>query len=158
MGDVPVSEVGLDCPGVVSLVGEVVAAGVAQHVGVDGQADSRKPRQLAGTRHDLSDGDRRERRASFTHEHESITAAGSVQRPERPHFVPGEWMHRGDAVLEACDMEPRPRKINLAPLQPYRFRDPQRVAVHEQEQCPVTGAVPAAVPRRVDHGGGLVGC
>jgi len=64
--DVTVAEVMLNGPRVLAVVRQLVAGGMAQHVGVDRERDAGV---ATGPPHDLADGIGRQRRFALTNEH-----------------------------------------------------------------------------------------
>jgi hypothetical protein len=98
-----VPQIMLDRSGVLTVVGQLVAAAVAQHVAVD-----KKPElgRLAGPgNHALVAGDA-ERRPALRHEH---VRAGChrfpLQPPQCPAFLGSYWMHAGCPALGSTHVQ-----------------------------------------------------
>ena len=147
--DVAVAEVVLDQPGVRALVGQGVAAGVAQHVRVGGQ---RQPGPLAA----LTD---RQPRGLAAQGAAPLADEKSVRR--RPHRVPlrqprldradflrAQGLGGGQPSLQAADVHHPVVHVHLGQLQAARLRHPQAVAERQQQQAAVAGGVAAALGGR----------
>ena len=143
------AEVVLDQPGVRALVGQGVAAGVAQHVRVGRQGQpgplaapaDRQPRGLAaqGAAPLADEKDVRRRAHRFP-----------LRQPrlDRAEFFRAQGLGRGQPSLQAADVHHPVVHVHLGQLQAARLRHPQAVAEREQQQAAVAGGVAAAFRRR----------
>src|SRR5450755_3767608 len=124
------SEVLLDSPRVLPVVGELVAGRMTQHVRVDGKREARLP---SGAGYDLAHRMRRQRSLALTHEHIGRARLFPLQPAQRAQFRPAQRMHGSQAVLEPGDVHQALSKIDLVPAQTHQFRYPQAVAVADQD-------------------------
>ncbi len=92
------AEPSLDCPGVVTLVGECVATGVAEHVRVRLQLGSRGAR--CPFNHPGKAG-RRERRSPFAYKHTRRGFALALKPAQGPELVAAQGVGAESAVLGA---------------------------------------------------------
>lgn len=132
------SQVVLDEPGVRTLVGERVAAGVAQHVGVrlDGQlgqfpiTPDRHPRVPAVERlPPLRDEERVAR----------LSEARPLGEPDLdgPQLVAPKRVRRRQSLLQSDHVQHPALEIGLVQLQRTGLGDPQPVAEHQEDQAAV---------------------
>ena len=147
--DVAMAEVVLDQPGVRALVGQGVAAGVAQHVRIGGQGQpgpfavlaDRQPRGLAAQRPaSLADEKGVRRRVHRL----------PLRQPrlDGAHFFRAQRVGRGQPFLQAADVQHPILHVHLGQLQAARLRHPQAVAERQQQQAAVAGRVAAALGGR----------
>ena len=147
--DVAMPEVVLDQPGVRALVGQGVAARVAQHVRIGGQG---QPGPLAAPAHRQPRGLAAQRPASLADE------KGVRRRPhrlplrqprlDRADFLRAQGLGRGQPSLQAADVHHPVVHVHLGQLQAARLRHPQAVAKRQQQQAAVAGRVAAALGGR----------
>ena len=147
------AEVGLQRAGIDTVVGQLIAAGMAQHVRVD--LDAEIGRDCCPLDHAGKTG-RRERRAAFRNEHERRRSAVALVPAERPHLSAGQGMRGRRAVLDAADMECRRLEVELLPSQVADLDGAQPVAEGEENHQLVAMAV-AIVLRCLDQALDLIG-
>src|SRR5262245_27991334 len=114
-------EVVLQGARVVPVVGEFEPAGMAEHVrmhaewhfgGLPEPGDhSAKP-------------NRAHRRSPLTHEDVAAWRLLALKPAQGPKFAAGQWMNRGNAVLEPSDVQPSMHEIDLLPAQGRQLRRP----------------------------------
>ena len=113
----------LDQPRVVASIGHGIAAGVAQHVGMDPEGQLRA---LANGLHEAVDGVRRERAASFGLKDES-TRRIALQLAQHAQFIAADRMDCGLAVLRPADVQRRiAAPLDLRPLQIGNLDSPRK--------------------------------
>jgi hypothetical protein len=79
-------EVSLQCPGIDAVIGQLEAAGMAQHVRMDGEAETGR---LASAGNELLETAHRKGRAALVDKHEWSTARGSLHmKGYPPAFFP----------------------------------------------------------------------
>ncbi len=109
------SEVGLQSPRVVPLVGQGVAACVAQHMGM------RLERELgfdASTFHHTGKAGSGERAAPFGREHERrLGILFALNPPQCARFVAKDWMGAWCALLDPADVQRGRGEVDLIPAQ-----------------------------------------
>jgi len=142
-------EVVLDQPGVRALVGQGVAAGVAQHVRVGGQG---QPGPLAAP------ADRQPRGLAAQGTAPLADEKGVRRRPHRPprrqprldraDFLRAQRLGRGQPSLQAADVHHPVVHVHLGQFQAAGLRHPQAVAERQQQQAAVAGGVAAALGGR----------
>ena len=147
--DVAVAEVVLDQPGVRALVGQGVAAGVAQHVRVGGQG---QPGPLAAPAHRQPRGLAAQGAAPLADEkgvRRGLHRLPRLQpRLDRPDFLRAQRLGRGQPFLQPQHMHHPILHVDLGQLQAARLRHPQAVAERQQQQAAVAGGVAAALGGR----------
>src|SRR5450755_290463 len=141
------SEVLLDSPRVLPVVGEFVAGRMTQHVRVDGKREARLP---SGAGYDLAHRMRRQRSLALTHEHIGRARLFPLQAAQRAQFRAAQRMHGSQAVLEPGDVHQALSKIDLVPAQTHQFRYPQAVAVADQDQGRIAKSMTSLRCRRGD--------
>jgi hypothetical protein len=133
----------LDCPGVVTLVGQRVAAGVAQHMGMGLEIEACAG---GGTLDHPGKASCRERGAPLADEE---AMSHSPLRPAQgPEFVTANGMSARGAVLDAADVQHRGVEFDLIPTEAADLGRPEPVPESDQDH----GGVPMPVPVRL---GGL---
>src|SRR5262245_23658234 len=129
--DVLVPEVCLQAARIVALVRELVAAGMAEHMGMHFDLE---PGRLASPANELlkvADG---HWRAALGHEQEGRSAFSlTMQATQRPQLPACQRVSRRRAVLCTRDRQRRGREINLGPLQIANLGGPQPVAECQQD-------------------------
>jgi hypothetical protein len=133
----------LDSPGVMSVVGEFEAAGMAQHMGMDGEADACN---LTGTSEDLSHIVGGERPPAFGQENINALGIVTAQTAQGAQLGSADRMGRGGTVLSSSDVQQALAKIDLVPTQGDEFADSQPVPIGQENQrrVPVTVTTAAA--------------
>ena len=140
--DVAVPEIVLDEPGVGSLVGQGIAAGMPQHVGVrlDGQSG-----RLAVAPDQGPDGFPAQGGAQCREEKRIAGGAHAVAldqpRLDGADFISAQGVGGGESALEPGDVQHPAFQIHLAKFQPAGFGHAQAMAEHHQEQAAVTQRV-----------------
>ena len=135
------AEVVLEAPGVVAVVRQLVAAGVAQHVRMHREGDAGR---LADGRQHLADGGGGEGGAALGQEDVRRERGLAAELAQGPQLVAAHRVGAGDAVLAAADVERGGLQVELFPLEGAQLRHAQAVAVAHQDQGGV--AVAVAVP------------
>ncbi len=115
--DVAMAQIMLDRPCVLSVVGEFVAGGVAQHVRVDRKLDAGPP---SGPPDDLPHRIGGERRLALADEHVSCIRIVPLQAAQGSQFRSTQRVNRSDAVLEPGDMQQPLAEVDLIPAQTAR--------------------------------------
>jgi hypothetical protein len=101
--NVLVTQIGLQRPRIVALVGESIAAGVPQHVGMGLEA---KARLNARPLHQARKASRGEWRAAFGREHErGLGLLFALKPPQRPQFVAQDGVRAWGALLDPADVK-----------------------------------------------------
>jgi hypothetical protein len=140
--DVAMSEPFLQRPGVMAVVGKLVAAGMPEHVRVDGEGE---PGRLTEQRQQLAEGRRRHGPAPLAGEH--VDALGyllALEAAQVADFGASDEMHAGPAVLAAGDMEATLREIEHVPSQGTQFTCPEPMAVGQEDHGRVAVGVARA--------------
>jgi hypothetical protein len=155
--DVAVPKPLLQRPGVMAVVGELVAARVPQHVRVDGEGELGRG---ADCRQELAEG--RGRHGPAPLGGEDVDARWhllALQAPERLDFIAPDEMHAGAAVLAAGDVVAALDEVEHVPAQGTKLTHAQPVAVGEKNHGRVAVRVPRAdaLLRDVDEPLGLFG-
>jgi hypothetical protein len=128
----------LDQPRVVAGIGHGIAAGVAQHVGVDPKGQLGP---IADGLHEAIDGVSRKGAAALGFKDES-TRRIALQLAQHAQFVAADGMHRGLAVLHPADVQRRiAAPFNLRPFKVGDLDSPQAVPEGNQDQRGVPVAV-----------------
>jgi len=118
---IAVAEVVLHSPQIGALVGQVVAAGVAEHV----RPDAPELRSLASDPHDIIDGLAGEPCLALGHEQPGqIVLAGGEVALDRAQLVARYRMLDAEAALKPRDPQPGPFDIELAAAHQDRLADP----------------------------------
>ena len=138
--DVPVPEVVLNRPGVVALVRELEAAGVAEHVRVDRKAE---PRGSTRPRDDLTNGRIGQRPPSLRGEDVGRRWIVALHAPKGPELGATERVRRRHAVLEPCDVHEALAQVELIPTQRDQLADAEAMPIAEQDERRVAVAMPA---------------
>ena len=140
-----VAEPILDRPGIDPVVGQLVAARVAQHVEVD------RPRQLGAVADVLDqpvDGVGGERRPALGGEHVAVVGERLTQRRQHPQLIAPDRVNTGLAALGPPDMQRgRSPKLHLRPFQLASLLGAQAVTVGSGWRPDA----PAARLRRLDE-------
>ena len=151
------AEIELQRAGVVALVGDFVAAGVAQHVWVHWKADAAV---AASAPQHLSEAAGGHRRAAFSDPDVPGRLLLAFEAAQRPQLDAAQWMGAGDAALGPDDMEQTAREIDLAPFEPTELADAQAMPVGDEDHRGIAVAIATALAssgdQRVDLGRGQV--
>src|SRR4029077_11049980 len=141
---IAVTQVVLHCAQVGALVGEVVAAGMAEHV----RPDAPELCGLASDPHDIIDGLAGELCLPLGHEQpRQIVLPGGEVALDRAQLIAGNRVLDAEAALEASDPQPRPLDIELAAPHLDGLADPQSVSVDHEQRGVVANAVAALLCR-----------
>jgi hypothetical protein len=155
VGDIPVTQVLLDRPRIVSLVGQLEPAGVAEHVGMNREGEAGG---LADARHELPNGRGGERPSAFCGEH--IGAGGTLlalEPSQGSDLGPSKGMGGGQATLEPGDVQQPAGEVHLLPAERHQLAHAEAVAEGEHEQGRVSVSVPATLAGHRDELFDLVG-
>jgi len=119
--NVLVSEIGLKRAGIVAVVRELIATGMAEHMGVSFDPQFRRsgcpfdhPGEARG----------RKRRAALRDKYERRLRALALMASQGPQLAAGQRMCAGRTVLEAPDMQARGFEVDLLPSQVTDFPRP----------------------------------
>jgi hypothetical protein len=134
-----VPEPSLDGTGVVTLVREGIATGVAEHVRVSLE---RKTSGLGGPFNHPGEAGCREWGTSLADEDEWRRFALPLEPPQGSQFITPERMSAGGAILDPADVEDGGAEPNLIPAQVAQFGRSQPVPKGDQDH----GGVPVPVP------------
>lgn len=151
MRDVPVPEVLLDRPRVLTVVRQFESGGVAQHVWMHGERHS----DDAGD--DLADPGRGERPLALGCEHVGPRVF-SPNPPQRPKLPASKRLYRRRAVLESIDVDRARTQVHLVPSERHEFGDAQTVAIGQQQHARVPVPVPPGLAGRSLQGGNFGRC
>jgi hypothetical protein len=129
----------LDGPGVVALVGERVAASMAQHVSMNREGYLGLD---ASPLDHLGQAGNRERGTALAYEDKGRLGL-TLQNPQRPEFIAKQWMRGGCSALGSAQMQVAGLELNIAPLKLAQLRGPQAVPEGDQDHGGI--AVPMAI-------------
>jgi hypothetical protein len=146
--NVLVTEIVLDSPCVMTVVGEFVARGVTQHVRMHSEA---KTGSLAGAHDDLSSRRVRQRTTTFRGKNVGRVWIISPHTPQGSDFRTTQRMDRCDASFEAMDVKPSLTQIDLVPLKSNDLRDPQAMAVGDEDERAIAMSVPSVLASCFDE-------
>src|SRR6516165_9198642 len=148
VGDRHMTEPILDRAGIDAVVGQLVAAAMAQHVEVDGKWNAGP---LADDLDQPVDGVRRERRATLRGEDVAAVWIFLPQCRQHTQFIAADRVDGGLALLGAADMQgSRAAELDLAPFQFAGLFRAQAVPVGHDDEAGVA-LPPAAVLGRLDQ-------
>jgi len=133
----------LNRPGVVSVIGQLVPAGMAQHVRMNWKADVGVP---ARPGNHLPNIGIRQRPLALGHEHVGRFRVVTLQASQCPNLRPTEGMGAGGAVLTPIHMQQPLRQVHLIPAQGYDLGHSQAVTVGQQDQGGTPVTMPADLP------------
>jgi hypothetical protein len=136
--DVLVAEISLDRSRVAAVIGELVAARMAQHVRMRLDA---KVRRYSGTFDHPGESRRRERDAAFADEHERRLRAVSLVSAQGPQFAAGQLMRARFPILDPADSQQRGFEVDLFPTQVDQLGRSQAMPVGQQHHERVTVTV-----------------
>lgn len=140
-------EVMLNGPGVLPVVGELVASGVPEHVRVYWEFQSRFH---ASPGNHLTNRARRQWPPALARKNVGRVRVIPLELPQCPKFRPVQRMGAGVAVLQPLHMEQCLVEIKLVPPEGDQFTDPQGVAVGDQNDGAVSESMPPDLFRRLD--------
>lgn len=140
MRDIPVPKVLLNRSRVVTVIGEFVSGGVAQHVRVDRE---REFGVLAGARHELAHCRRRHRTAQLADKQIRRGGIPALELAQRADLGAADRVCRRQSVLHARDVQEPGFQIHLVPAQRDELRDPEAVAVGDEKEGAIARAVAA---------------
>ena len=112
MLDALVPEVSLQGPGIDAVVGELEAAGMAQHVWM--RLDF-EPCRLCGSFQHPGEACRRKWRATLRDEHERGCLGFPLQLPKGAHFQAGQGVRCRCALFDSTDVQDGPIEVHLIP-------------------------------------------
>ena len=136
------TEIVLDRPGVMTVVGEFVSSGVTQHVRMYREAEAGA---LARVHDDLSSGRVRQRTTTFRGKNVGRVRIISPHPPLGSDFGTTQRMDRCDTSLETLDVKPSLTQIDLVPLQSNDLGNSQAMAVGDQDECAIAMSVPSVL-------------
>jgi hypothetical protein len=119
--DILVAEVMLQRAGVVAVIGQLEAAGVPQHVWMDGK---RHLGGLAEPYHEMMEAHRADWSATLGNEHMGFARVLTPQLAQRADLIATNRMDARRAVLGSADMQPTGIKLDLLPFQVAHLRSP----------------------------------
>ena len=119
-------------------LGQRKAARMAQHMRMDAEAE---PSRHAGAGNQLVDAVAGEGFAALGDKDRTIP----VQAAQSPQLIASNGMRGRLAVLGPADVELMGRKIDGAPIQGARLRNPQPMPVHDKDQRRIPRAPPGAI-------------
>jgi hypothetical protein len=137
--NVLVAHVELDGTGVVAVIGELVAAGMPQHVRVDAKG------QLggnAGALDHLQEPFLAERRPPLAYEHVAVLRLLAQQLAQRPQLLTADRVDALDAVLDPVDVKLSALEVMLLPPELAHVCRSQSVPIRHQDHSRITVAVP----------------
>src|SRR5262249_28383379 len=137
--DVAVAQEVLQRAGVDAVVGELEAAGVAQHVRMSRE---RKSGQFSSPADHFEEPGPRHWAAAFGVEDEAALQVLASQLAQGPDFLTGEWVRAIDAVLGPPHMDAAAIKLDHVPGQFAEFAGAEPMAVGDQDSRRVAVAVP----------------
>src|ERR1019366_5069643 len=138
--NVPMPEPQLQCPRIVTVIGQLEAAGMPEHVGMHRESNLGL---YTGARDHLAHAIGAHRSTAFGYEHEAAMVgpfAGKL--PECPQLVALHRMGRGRAILGPPDVQEACLEVDLVPLQGHQLGDPQTMPVAQQDQTGIALPVP----------------
>src|SRR5262249_17055169 len=156
-----VAKIVLDRSGVPPIIGQLVAARVAQHMAADLE---REARRLASARNHALVTCHAQGRYALGGEHVAPRLPLPLQAAQGAEFAPTDRVDARLPALGAAHMQLASPEVDIVPAQGDKLAGAQPVAVGEQDRgcVPMTPTVPAGrvhrSPARLDtHGGGLIG-
>src|SRR5262249_22594457 len=114
-------EVVLQGARVVPVVDEFEPAGMPKHMRMHTE---RHLGSLPQPRNHSAEAHRAHGRSALTHEDVAAWSLLALKPAQGAKLVAGQWMNRGDAVLEPSDVQPGMHEINLVPAQGRQLRRP----------------------------------
>src|SRR5262245_43291499 len=117
--DVLMPEVVLQGARVVAIVGKLALAGMAEHVRMHTE---RHLGSLPEPRNHSAETDRAHGRSPLSHEDVAAWRLLALKPAQRAKFAAGQWVNRGNAVLEPRDVQPGMHEIDLLPAQGRQLR------------------------------------
>jgi hypothetical protein len=145
--NIPVSKVVLQRAGIVAIIGELVAAGMAQHVRMDRE---RHPGGFPEALHEPMEADRAHWSTTLRNKHVGTCGVLAPQLTQGSHFITTDRVDARDPTLRAMDVHPAFGQLDLMPLQVTDFRGPKTVAIGDQDHGGIAMAV-TAVPAGAIH-------
>src|SRR6266478_8858283 len=128
-GNRAVTEIMLNCPRVVPIIGELVAAGMPQHLAVD---QERETSSLAGTGDHPLIARNAQWRTPFGNE--DVDARGFPLQPAQRSQLPrGQWLPSAYTALGAPHVQRRGLPIDVIPTQAHKLACAQPMAVCQQD-------------------------
>lgn len=111
------AEIMLDCPGVLPVVGELVAGAVPKHVAVDKEREAGSVRRAG--HHALVAGHAQRRQALGYEDMDRPQAVGglALEPAQRTQLLAAEGVDRGHAALGAPHMQLAGREVDVVPTQ-----------------------------------------
>src|SRR6266487_3013835 len=123
-------EVGLQGSGINAVIGELIAAAVAQHVRMNLELEAGR---LASSGNELLETRDRERRAALGDEDEGRGIGFPPQAPHGSQLAARERMRRWSSILEPPDMQDACFEADLVPTKAHQLSHPQAVPVGQQQ-------------------------
>jgi hypothetical protein len=130
MSDILVTKVMLERPRIVPLVGQLVAAGVPEHVRVhrEGQIGLQ-----SCTGDKLADVARRHWAATLGDKQVGAVGPLTSKLAQRPQFGTTQGVRRGHTLLQALDRKKAGFQVKLLPTQADSLTDAQSMAIHYKQ-------------------------
>ena len=116
----------LNRPRIVAVIGQLVPASMAQHVGMNWKTDVCVPPRPGNH---LPDAGIRQRPFALCHEDVRGFWVVALQASQCPNLRAAEWMGAGSAVLAPVHMQQPLRKVELIPAQTDDLRHPKAMTV-----------------------------
>ncbi len=114
-----VAKIGLDRSGIDAVVGQLEAAGVAQHMRVDLHIERSSLTSALDHRLKAALG---EWRAAFRCEHgRQFVVLFTLEPPQGAQLLAGQWVRGRTAVLESTDVQERVFEVDLIPTRVDQF-------------------------------------
>src|SRR5262245_53228008 len=124
------AEIVLDGTGVLAIVREFVAAGMAQHVAVN---QERETSSFAGPRDHALIASHRKRCETFGHEHIDALGRLTLKTAQGAQLFPADWMNARRAAFGTSYVQFAGREVDIVPAQGDQLRSPQTVPIGYQE-------------------------
>ena len=145
-------EIGLQRASIDAFVGELVAAGVPEHVRVHWETEASRD---AEPRDHLAKARGRERRTAFGREDKRRRRVLLALEPaQRPQLAAGQRMDGFGAALDPADMQAAVGEVDRVPAQRDQLGRPQAVPIGDQHRGGVAVAM-AVLPGGSDQAGDL---
>jgi hypothetical protein len=152
--DVAMPEIVLDGTGIVTIIGELEPAGMAQHMGMHRKGEGG---ELAGAGEYSPDRRGAQGPALLGDKHLRCPRVVPLQAPQRPKLGAPQGVGRGGATLLAIDMQQPLGEVDLRPSEVHELRDPQSMPVGEEQEGGIPVAVAPANPAIFDGWGKIKG-
>ena len=139
MLDIAVPEIMLQGAGVVAIVGELEAAGMAKHVRMHGKGHLGG---LAEPCHEVMEADWAHRPAALANEDMSLARVFAPQSAQSADLIATDRMHAWHSMLGSAHVQAALVEFDLMPFEAADFRSPQPVPISDQDHGCIAMAVP----------------